>query len=161
MVICLERGADLHTAQLMPLPLAVSCFGKIQIGSTSLVPAHPGSPGKGRSDGFSCGGADCEYGDKAAWCATIGVTADRCTPSDLGDQCCQTCSELVPGGVEPAPPPGAPAPPQTSADCPHGDQASYCPTIDNFNCYNAAQQCCISCAKYKTDIPGTCRLALT
>ena len=26
MVISLERGADLHTAQLMPLPLAVSCF---------------------------------------------------------------------------------------------------------------------------------------
>ena len=32
MVICLERGADLHMAQLMPLPLAVSCFSKIQIG---------------------------------------------------------------------------------------------------------------------------------
>jgi len=26
MVICLERGADLHMAQLMPLPLTVSCF---------------------------------------------------------------------------------------------------------------------------------------
>jgi len=38
-VICLERGADLHTAQLMPLPLTVSCFGKIQIGFTFLVPA--------------------------------------------------------------------------------------------------------------------------
>ena len=46
MVICLERGADLHMAQLMPLPLAVSCFSKIQIGFTFLVPAHPGSPGK-------------------------------------------------------------------------------------------------------------------
>ena len=46
MVICLERGADLHTAQLMPLPLTVSCFGKIQIGFTFLVPAHPGSPGQ-------------------------------------------------------------------------------------------------------------------
>jgi len=45
-VICLERVADLHTAQLMPLPLTVSCFGKIQIGFTLLVPAHPGSPGK-------------------------------------------------------------------------------------------------------------------
>ena len=30
-VICLEQGADLHIAQLMPLPLAVSCFSKIQI----------------------------------------------------------------------------------------------------------------------------------
>jgi len=31
MVICLERGADLHVAQLMPLPLTVSCSGKIQM----------------------------------------------------------------------------------------------------------------------------------
>jgi len=44
MVICLERGADLHMAQLMPLPLTVSCFSKIQIGFTFLVVAHPGSP---------------------------------------------------------------------------------------------------------------------
>ena len=46
MVICLERGADLHAAQLMPLPLTVSCFSKIQIGFTFLVPAQPGSPGQ-------------------------------------------------------------------------------------------------------------------
>ena len=46
MVICLERGADLHIAQLKPLPLAVSCFSKIHIGFTFLVPAHPGSPGQ-------------------------------------------------------------------------------------------------------------------
>ena len=46
MVICLERGADLHTAQLMPLPLTVSCFTKIQIGFTFLVLAHLGSPGQ-------------------------------------------------------------------------------------------------------------------
>ena len=46
MVICLEPGADLQMAQLTPLPLTVSCFSKIQIGFTFLVPAHPGSPGK-------------------------------------------------------------------------------------------------------------------
>ena len=34
MVNCLERGADLHMAQLMPLPLTVCCFSKIQIGFT-------------------------------------------------------------------------------------------------------------------------------
>jgi len=45
-VICLERGADLHMAQLMPLPLTVSCFSKIQIGFTFLLPAHPGSRGQ-------------------------------------------------------------------------------------------------------------------
>ena len=47
MVICLEQGADLHMAQLMPLPLTVSCFSKIQIGFTFLVLAHLGSPGQG------------------------------------------------------------------------------------------------------------------
>jgi len=46
MVICLERGADLHMAQLMPLPLIVSCFSKIQIGFAFLIPAHPGTPGQ-------------------------------------------------------------------------------------------------------------------
>ena len=46
MVICLEQGADLHTAQLMPLPFTVSCFSKIQIGFAFLVLAHPGSPGE-------------------------------------------------------------------------------------------------------------------
>jgi len=33
-------------AQLIPLPLTVSCFSKIQIGFTFLVPAHRGSPGQ-------------------------------------------------------------------------------------------------------------------
>ena len=46
MVICLERDADLHIAQLMPLPLTVSCFSKIQIGLAFLVPAHLDSSGK-------------------------------------------------------------------------------------------------------------------
>jgi len=44
--LCLEQGADLHIAQLMPLPLTGSCFRKIQIGFTFLAPAHLGSPGK-------------------------------------------------------------------------------------------------------------------
>jgi len=46
MVISMERGADLHMFQLMPLPLTVSCFSKIQIGFAFLVLAHLGSPGK-------------------------------------------------------------------------------------------------------------------
>jgi len=46
MVICLERGADLHMAQLMPLLLTVSCLSEIEIGFTFLVPAYLGSPGK-------------------------------------------------------------------------------------------------------------------
>jgi len=46
MVICLERGADLHMAQLMLLPLTISCSSEVQIGFTFLVPSHPGSPGQ-------------------------------------------------------------------------------------------------------------------
>jgi len=46
MAICLERSADLHVIQLMPLPLTVSCSSKIQTGFTFLVPAHPGSHGQ-------------------------------------------------------------------------------------------------------------------
>ena len=49
-VICSERGTDLHMAQLMPLPLTVSCFSKIQIGSTFLVPV----PEKGPLNGWMC-----------------------------------------------------------------------------------------------------------
>jgi len=54
MVIYLERGADLHMAQLMPLPLTVSCFSKIQISFTFLVPAHPGSPGQRAVKPYVC-----------------------------------------------------------------------------------------------------------
>ena len=51
MVVCLEEGADLHMAQLMPLPLTVSCSSKIQIGFTFLVPTHLG---KGLLNGCVC-----------------------------------------------------------------------------------------------------------
>ena len=43
-VICLGRGADLHMPQLIPLPLTLSCYSKIQIGFTFLVLADPDSP---------------------------------------------------------------------------------------------------------------------
>ena len=61
MVICLEQGADLHMAQLMSLPLTVSCFSKIQTDFTFLVPAHLGSPGKGPLNGCVCV-CVCGYG---------------------------------------------------------------------------------------------------
>jgi len=54
MVICLERGADLHMVQRMPLPLTVSCFSKIQTGFTFLLPAYAGIPGKGPLNGCVC-----------------------------------------------------------------------------------------------------------
>ena len=52
--LSVSRGADLHMAQLMPLPLTVSCFSEIEIGFTFLVLAHLGSPGKGPLNGFVC-----------------------------------------------------------------------------------------------------------
>ena len=43
MVICLEPGAVLHMAQLMPLPLTV-LLQQNPDWFTFLVPAYPGSP---------------------------------------------------------------------------------------------------------------------
>ena len=54
MVIGLERGADLHMVQVMPLPLTVSCFSKIQIGFTFLVPAQAGSHGQTAVKRYVC-----------------------------------------------------------------------------------------------------------
>ena len=82
MVICLERGADLHMAQLMPLPLTVSCFSQIQIGFTSLVPAHPGSPGQ-RAVKRVCG--VCVYNH--LMCAYAYGTAD----DGLSVKCSECC----------------------------------------------------------------------
>ena len=54
MVICLEQGADLHMAQLMPLPLIVSCFSKIQIGLTFWYQLTYVVLDKGPSNGCVC-----------------------------------------------------------------------------------------------------------
>ena len=85
MVICLERGSDLHTAQLMPLPLTVSCFSKIQIDFTFLVPAHPGRPGKRAVQRVCvlparrCAGAVTSYGPvSVSVCVGLSVTS-RCS----------------------------------------------------------------------------------
>ena len=73
MVICLERDADLHMAQLMPLLQIVSCFSKIQIGFTFLVPAHPGSPRK-------------KAVKRVCVCVCVcGVTASILTPEKQGN----------------------------------------------------------------------------
>jgi len=47
MAICLGQGVDLHMAQLMPLPLTVSCFSKIQISSGTGSPSNPGQNPEG------------------------------------------------------------------------------------------------------------------
>ena len=52
--ICLECNADLHMAQLMPLPLTVSCFSKIQIGSPFWYRLTWVVPGKGPLNGCVC-----------------------------------------------------------------------------------------------------------
>ena len=71
-VICLELGADLHMAQLMPLPLTVSCFSKIQIGFYLYGTGFPGSPGK-RAVKRVCvcrfwfWGRSCRLTDRRSW----------------------------------------------------------------------------------------------
>ena len=69
-VICLEWGADFHMAQLLPLPLTDTCFSKIQIGFTFLVPAHLGSPGKGPLNGCVCVGVSWLLRSESAFVVT-------------------------------------------------------------------------------------------
>ena len=54
MVICLEWGADLHMAQLMPLPLTVSRFTKIQNGLPFWYRLTWVVPEKGPLNGCVC-----------------------------------------------------------------------------------------------------------
>jgi len=53
-VICQERDADLYMAQLMPLPLTVSCFSKIQIGLPFWYRLTQVVPEKGPLNGCVC-----------------------------------------------------------------------------------------------------------
>jgi len=53
-VVCLELGADLHMAQLMPLPLTVSCFSKIQTGLPFWYRLTWVVPEKGPLNGCVC-----------------------------------------------------------------------------------------------------------
>ena len=76
MAICLERGADLHMAQLMPLPLTVSSFSKIQIGFTFLVLAYPGSPGQ-RAVKRVCVCVHLPYICTRFWYEKLNVTTQR------------------------------------------------------------------------------------
>jgi len=61
-VICLERDADLHMAQLMPLSLTVSCFNNIQIGFTFLYRLTRVVPDKGPLNGCVCSVCVCVRG---------------------------------------------------------------------------------------------------
>jgi len=71
-------AVQMHMAQLMPLPLTVSCFSEIQIGFTFLVLAHPGSPGK-RAVKWVCAGQKTTSAYKWAVIqqSTLQSTADK------------------------------------------------------------------------------------
>ena len=78
----------MHTAQQMPLPLTVSCFIKVQIGFTFLVPAHPGSPGK-RVVKRVCV-CVCVLASVVSVVVGFALSADGATAA-----CCVTCSFLL------------------------------------------------------------------
>ena len=58
----LSVWSEVHMVQWMPLPLTVSCFSKILIGFTFLVPAHAGSPGQRAVKGMRT--CVCYYWDR-------------------------------------------------------------------------------------------------
>jgi len=65
-LVWLSVWSEVHMAQLMPLTLTVSCFSKIQIGFTFLVPARLGSPGKRAVKRVCVCGYD-QQTDRAIW----------------------------------------------------------------------------------------------
>jgi len=74
MVICLERGSDLYMAQLMPLPLTVSCFSKIQVGLPFWYRLMWVVPEKGPLIGCVCvylykmyDALQCSVGEVSVW----------------------------------------------------------------------------------------------
>ena len=75
----------MHMAQLMPLPLIVSCFSEIQIGFTFLVPADRGSPGqRAVKRACVCGGGahvGCVFTSRWLCCAGARV---RCGDAPSG-----------------------------------------------------------------------------
>ena len=78
-------------SQLMSLPLTVSCFSKIQIGFTFLVPAHPGRVGKRAIKRV------CLLGPKK-WSRAISFFTARCYASAvLAMSLCQTTPHDSPG----------------------------------------------------------------
>ena len=137
MVISLERGADLHMAQLMPLPLIVSCFSKIQIGFTFLVPAHLGSPGKGPLNG-------CVYYYKTA----VIVTLDIVSSCRRHQRSWRRRSPTTAGPCLPADPPIIMISPHDM----HSTDAAYC-----YRCHDVPYRACCSrqCLIRMLDIVST------
>ena len=94
MVICLEQDADMHMAQLMPLPLTDSCFSKIQIAFTFLVPAYPGRPGI-RADKRVCV-TRFEFKNNCPACLDCGRTCasvyepQRSSQHNADSKCCES-----------------------------------------------------------------------
>ena len=72
MVICLEQGADLHMAQLIPLPLTVSCFSKIQIGLPFWYQLTWVVPEKGPLNGGVCVCVISHYLPSVLWHCWLG-----------------------------------------------------------------------------------------
>ena len=89
MVICLQRGADLHMAQLMPLPLTVSCFNKSQIGFTFCYHSTLVVMDKGPLNGgvvFSTSKRSISL--QRRWLGGKGYTVKQCTKRLLKVQQC-------------------------------------------------------------------------
>ena len=83
MVICLERDTDLHMARLMPLPLNVSCFSKIQIGLPFWYRLTRVVPDKGPLNGWCV----CDSGSSGVNLEVLvdGVDEHKEDVSSVGD----------------------------------------------------------------------------
>ena len=70
-VIYLERGANLHTAQLMPLPLTVSCSVKSRLALPFWYQLTRVVPGKGPLNGCVCASIFYRFRDIAGYLSKV------------------------------------------------------------------------------------------
>ena len=115
-----------------------------------------------------CAAEDCEYGDRASWCAEF--TGLDCSLPDQRFQCCSTCASQVTTTTTTTTT-TTPSTTTTSVttktstmysstedntvnQCPLGDQSSNCATMPSSDCYHYSDVCCRTCFNYNTGLLG-------
>ena len=140
-VVCLERDADLHMAQLMPLPLTVSCFSKIRIGFTFLVPLTRVVLDKGPLNVCVCVCVSICIGSICSIVVVVVVAVTGRRVSTCFGRTWRSCSTTARRGTGvsatlgtvPLPPPPTPRPPRHCRDQPRVDAPSFLPRVSILN----------------------------
>lgn len=85
----------------------------------------------------------CEYGDRdPTYCAR---NSDRmnCYDSNYLSSCCATCQSKLDAALN------------SSIGCGYGDRASWCSTIESWQCYDSSATCCDKCHRLSVGPAGS------